>query len=105
MGSMGIIGDVFTVYDPPDQGVMGNVDRRVAIVNAGLVGAALLVEIPGIGEGAILVTGVYLGGDYAYHHWPWFHDACNTVGHAVATGAKTVWHGMKAGVHWATSWL
>lgn len=91
MGSAGIVGDAFTIADPPDQGMMGWVDRGAAGTNAGLVAANLLMNgLPGAGEVVMIGTGVYLGGDYAYHHWRWFHDTCNTVGHFVATAATTV---------------
>lgn len=88
MSSVGIIADAFTVYDPPDQGVMGWVDRGAGVVNAGLVAANLFMdEIPVVGQVVMIGTGIYLGGDYAYHHWRWFHDTCDTVGHFVATTA------------------
>ncbi|MGH3830813.1 MAG: hypothetical protein ACRDRS_10260 [Pseudonocardiaceae bacterium] len=104
MGFAGIVGDAFTIYDPPDQGVLGNVDRVVAVVNAGLIAANLILDvIPVVGEVVMIGTGFYLAGDYAYHHWPWFHDSCDTVGHTVARGAKTVWNGVKTGLHWITS--
>ncbi len=93
LGGTAILGDIATFIDPPDKGAMGNVDRGVAGVNAALVTANLATdEIPVVGEVTMIGTGVYLGGDYLYHHWPWFHDTCNTVGHAVASTAKAVWN-------------
>jgi predicted cobalt transporter CbtA len=90
MGYAGIVGDAFTIYDPPDKGVLGNVDRGVAFVNAGLVAANMFDEVPVVGQVIMVGTGVYLGGTYAYHHWRWFHDACDTIGH----GVSSAWHWM-----------
>ncbi len=88
MNVTGILGDVLTFKDPPDQGAMGNVDRGVAVVNGVLVIANMVLDdIPVVGEVVMIGTGLYLGGDYAYHHWPWFHDTCDTVGHSVAAAA------------------
>lgn len=117
IGVAGIVGDIGTIIDPPDKGVMGHVDQGVAGVNGALVAANLLTdEIPVVGEVTMIGTGLYLGGDYLYNHWGAFHDVCNTVGHGVATAATTVAHGVADGAkavghaassawHAATSWL
>lgn len=106
LGATAIVGDVATIIDPPDKGVMGNVDRGVAGVNAALVAANLATdEIPVVGEVTMIGTGVYLGGDYLYHHWPWFHDTCNTVGHAVASTASTVGHAVGSAAKAVWDWL
>ncbi|HEY1574866.1 MAG TPA: hypothetical protein VGG05_26290 [Pseudonocardiaceae bacterium] len=93
LGVTALVGDAGTLIHPEDSGVMGDVDRAAAGVNGALVIANLATdEIPVVGEVTMIATGVYLGGDYLYHHWPWFHDTANTVGHAVATAATTTAH-------------
>jgi hypothetical protein len=101
LGGSAIIGDVDTIFNPPDEGVMGNVDRGVAGVNAALTTA----EIPVAGQVVMIGTGVYLGGDYLYHHRPWFHDMCNTVGHAVASTATTVVDSVASAAKTVWNWL
>lgn len=106
LGGTAIVGDVATIYSPPDEGVMGNVDRGVAGVNAALVAANLFTdEIPVVGEVTMVATGVYLGGDYLYHHWPVFHDTCNTVGHTVAATATAVGHGVASAAKAVGDWF
>jgi uncharacterized protein YukE len=93
LGVTALVGDAGTLIHPEDSGVMGNVDRAAAGVNGALVIANLATdEIPVVGEVTMIGTGVYLGGDYLYHHWPWFHNTANTVGHAVASAATTTAH-------------
>lgn len=102
MGSdvLGMAGDVYTEIKPEDSGAMGWVDRGVAGVNFGLSGADLLglagvtAEVPVAGQVILIGTGLYLGGDYLYHHWKPFHDVVNDVGHATASAAKGIWHGI-----------
>jgi uncharacterized protein YukE len=72
------IGDAYTLVDPEDGGVMGDVDRTMA--GANLVG-----------------TGLYLGGDFLYHHWTPFHNFCNDAGHATVASAKDVGHAATSG--------
>lgn len=106
LGGTAIVGDIATIIDPPDKGAMGNVDRGVAGVNGVLVAANLFTdEIPVVGEVTMVATGVYLGGDYLYHHWPAFHDTCNTVGHAVGSTATTVGHGIASAAKTVGNWL
>lgn len=70
-------------------------DRAAAGVNGALVIANMATdEITVVGEVTMIGTGVYLGGDYLYQHWPWFHDTANTVGHAVASAATTTVHAL-----------
>lgn len=91
IGVTAVAGDVLTVLDPPDEGALGWVDRGAAGVNGALITANLLTdEIPVVGEVTIAVTGAYLAGNYLYHHWGAFHDACDTVGHATVDAAKWV---------------
>lgn len=109
--ALGIVGDGYTLWKPEDGGTMGNVDRGVAGVNMALSGADLLglagatAEVPVAGQVILIGTGVYLGGDYLYHHWTPFRNVCNDVGHAtiagadhvahaVSSGAKDIWHGI-----------
>jgi hypothetical protein len=102
MGSdvLGIAGDVYTEIKPEDSGAMSWVDRGVAGVNMGLSGADLLglagvtAEVPVAGQVILVGTGLYIGGDYLYHHWKPFHDVCNDVGHATVSVAKGIWHGI-----------
>jgi hypothetical protein len=89
MGGAAIIGDLSTMYDPPDTGVMGGVDRGMALANLGLVAVELLFDLPVIGQVALVATGLYLGGTYLYNNWPWFHNSCDVVGHAVADFVTT----------------
>jgi hypothetical protein len=93
---------------------MGNVDRGVAVANAGLVGADLagveladvsLLGVPGVGEAALIGTGVYLGGDYLYHHWKPFHDVCNDVGHGTVAAVDDVGHGVSSAAKAVGGWL
>lgn len=111
-----IVGDYFTLRKPEDDGAMGVVDRSMAGANAvaaGVDGSYLIAgmvvgstaEIPVAGEVVLVGTGIYLGGDYLYHHWTPFRNVVNDVGHAtvatadavghVATSAaKGAWHGI-----------
>jgi hypothetical protein len=102
-GAVGVIGDIGTFMAPEDHGAMATVDRGMAVANAAGFTASLVTAnaaadwIPGVGEGVAIGTGVYLAGDWAYHNWPWFHDACNAVGHVTVTVAKDVWDGISSG--------
>jgi uncharacterized protein YukE len=112
---LALAGDVYTEIRPEDTGAMAWVDRSVAGVNgvaagtdmaytiAAIAGSSL--EIPVAGEVILIGSGLYLGGDYLYHHWTPFRDVSNDVGHATvadadavghvaATGAKDLWHGI-----------
>jgi len=97
-GALGILGDANDILSPQDGGTMGWVDRGAATVNAGfltadLVGADLVMDaIPGVGEIAIAATGIYLAGDYLYHHWTPFHDVANDIGHATVLTADSIGH-------------
>jgi hypothetical protein len=98
LGVLGIVADAGTLITPQDSGAAGWVDRGAAAVNGGfltadLVGAdAVMDVIPGVGEVAIAATGVYLAGDFLYHHWTPFRDAVNASGHAIATAADATGH-------------
>jgi hypothetical protein len=105
-GVVGVAGDVITVIDPPQTGVMGNVDRGVAVVNGGLVGAdtvgaigalagidAISFSLPPVGVAVAVGTGLYLAGAYAYKHWAWFrNDFAKPIGHAAVDLVKGAGH-------------
>lgn len=96
----GIAADVLTVIDPPDKGVMGDVDRGAAGVNGALLAANMMTdEIPVAGEIVMAGTGLYLAGNFLYHHVKWFHDACDSVGHATVGAAKWVGHEVSGAYH------
>lgn len=89
----GLAGDALTIIDPEDKGAMGWVDRGAAGVNGALLAANMTMdEIPGVGEVVMAGTGAYLAGDYLYHHWQPFHDACDYVGGHVADFAVDTGH-------------
>lgn len=99
LNSLALVGDIYTMWSPEDKGAMGWVDRGAAGVNAGLAGwdtAALLLTpvdaVPVVGEVVMVGTGLFLGGDYLYHHWKPFKNVCDSTGHAVASAAKSTWH-------------
>jgi hypothetical protein len=101
LGGLGLAADVGTLITPQDSAAAGWVDRGAAAVNGGfltadLLGAEAVMDvIPGVGEVAIAATGVYLAGDFLYHHWTPFRDVANAAGHTIvkvadATGHATV---------------
>lgn len=102
LGVMAMVGDAYTIAKPEDSGVMGHVDQGAAVLNLGLTGADTGMAIAGLfgaeasmpvaGEVLMVGTGLFLGGDWAYHHIKPFHDFCNTVGHAAVSVAKHAWH-------------
>jgi hypothetical protein len=106
LGGLGVLADAGTVISPQDSGAMGWVDRSAAGVNGGLLIANMAMdEIPVAGEVVMIGTGLYLAGDFLYHHWTPFHNAANDVGHATVkavdwTGheAKSVWHSVSSTV-------
>lgn len=107
-GPIAITGDVLTMINPPQAGVMGNIDRVVAGGNAVLVGAdtlgaigtlasidAISFSLPPVGVALAVGTGLYLAGAYAYKHWAWFrNDFANPIGHAAVSTVKTIGHGL-----------
>jgi hypothetical protein len=102
LSGLGLLADVGTMVSPQDKGAMGWADRGVAGFNGALITANLVMdEIPGVGEVMLAASGVYLAGDFLYHHWAPFHDVANDVGHAtvkVADGlghtARSAWHSL-----------
>lgn len=100
LGVLGILGDATDLISPQNKGTLGWADRGVAATNAGfltadLIGADLVMDaIPGVGEVAIAVTGLYLAGDFLYQHCTPFRDAANDVGHATVAAVKDNEHAM-----------
>jgi hypothetical protein len=98
LGGLGLAADAGTLITPQDAGTVGWADRGAAVVNGGfltadLLGAdAVMTVIPGVGEVAIAVTGVYLAGDFWYHHWTPFRDAVNASGHIIVKVADATGH-------------
>jgi uncharacterized protein YukE len=129
MGVLSLVGDAGTIWKPLDSGVLGDVDRGAAIVNAaavttslvtstaagssfvaGLAGANALDEVPIVGEvvmAADIGTGLYLGGDYVVHHWGTISNAvsgaavhtADAVGHAAVSTVHAVGDAAGATVH------
>lgn len=95
----GVLADALTIISPEDKGAMGWVDRGAAGVNGALLVANMTMdEIPVVGEVVMIGTGVYLAGDYLYHHWTAFRNVCNTVGNATADAAKWTWNEAGKGI-------
>lgn len=93
IGVTAVVGDALTVIDPPDEGALGNVDRAAAGVNGTLIAATLAgAEIPVAGQVLLVGTGMYLAGNYLYHHWDGFKNVCDTVGHTTVEAGKWVGH-------------
>jgi hypothetical protein len=98
LGGLGLLADAGTLLTPQDAGAAGWVDRGAAAVNGGfltadLLGAEAVMDvIPGVGEIAIAVTGVYLAGDFLYHHWTPFRDVINAAGHMIVKVADSTGH-------------
>ena len=121
-GPIAITGDVLTMINPPQAGVMGNIDRVVAGGNAVLVGAdtlgaigtlasidAISFSLPPVGVALAVGTGLYLAGAYAYKHWAWFrNDFANPIGHATVDVVKGIGSGVSHELssigHGLTSW-
>jgi uncharacterized protein YukE len=103
---LGLIADAGTIISPQDKGAMGWVDRGAAGVNGGLLAANLMLdEIPVAGEVVMIGTGVYLAGDYLYHHWTPFRNVADDVGHGTVTVAKDVGHAASSGWHATTKFV
>jgi len=104
LSGLGLIADAGTILSPQDKGVMGWVDRGAAVFNGGLITADLAMEVfPGVGEVALAATGMYLAGDYLYHHWTPFHDVADDVGHATVKVTDEAGHVARSAWHSVTS--
>ena len=70
-----------------------------AAVDTGLIALnASLDWIPVAGEVVMIGTGVYLAGDFLYHHWKPFHDIANDIGHGTVKVVKAI--GSDVARHW-----
>jgi hypothetical protein len=104
LSGLGLVADAGTVVSPQDKGAMGWADRAVAVGNGGLITADLVMaELPGVGEVALAATGMYLAGDYLYHHWTPFRDVADEVGHATVKVGDGIGHGARSAWHSVTS--
>ena len=104
LGGLGLIADAGTLISPQDKGAMGTADRIVAGTNGVLIVLDMATdELPVVGEVALAATGMYLAGDYLYHHWTPFHDVANEVGHATVKVTDGLVHGAKSAWHSVTS--
>jgi hypothetical protein len=104
LSGLGLVADAGTVISPQDQGAMGVTDRIVAGTNGALITLDLAIGgLPVVGEAALAATGVYLAGDYLYHHWTPFHDVADDVGHATVTVADGIGHTARSAWHSLTS--
>ncbi len=100
LSGLGLVADAGTLISPQDAGGLGVADRIAAGTNGTLIVLNMtLDEIPVVGEVTLGATGIYLAGDYLYHHFTPFRDVANEVGHAtvkvtdrLAHGAKSAWH-------------
>jgi len=104
LGGLGLIADAGTVISPQDSGALGTADRLAAGTNGLLITLDLATgELPVVGQVALAATGMYLAGDYLYHHWTPFHDVADEVGHATVKVTDGLVHGAKSAWHSVTS--
>jgi hypothetical protein len=104
LSGLGLVADAGTVVSPQDKGALGWADRAVAVGNGGLITADLVMaEFPGIGEVALAATGMYLAGDFLYHHFTPFHDVADEVGHATVHVVDRADHVARSAWHSVTS--
>ena len=118
-GVLGIVGDVATIIDPGDVSSGEKTWLRVAaasnaagtvVVLAGdgtvtAVAGALGIDaavgwVPVAGQAVVIATGVFLAGDYLYHHWKPAKVVIDAVGHGVKVGFDATVHGVESGVTW-----
>ena len=104
LSGLGLIADAGTVISPQDKGTMGEADRIVAGTNGALITLDLAIGgLPVVGDVALAATGVYLAGDYLYHHWTPFHDVADEVGHATVKVTDEAGHVAGSAWHSVTS--
>jgi hypothetical protein len=104
LSGLGLVADAGTLISPQDKGAMGVADRTVAGVNGTLIVLNMTMdEIPVVGEVTLGPTGIYLAGDFLYHHFTPFHDVANEVGHATVKVTDGLVHGAKSAWHSVTS--
>ena len=104
LSGLGLVADAGTLISPQDKGAMGTADRIVAGTNGALIVLNMtLDEIPVVGEVTLAATGIYLAGDFLYHHFTPFHDVASEVGHATVKVTGGLVHGAKSAWHSVTS--
>ena len=104
LSGLGLIADAGTVISPQDKGTVGTADRIVAGTNGALITLDLAIGgLPVVGDVALAATGVYLAGDYLYHHWKPFHDVASEVGHATVKVTDQAGHVAGSAWHSVTS--
>lgn len=104
LGGLGLLADAGTVISPQDSGTLGNADRLVAGTNGLLITLDLATgELPVVGEITLAATGMYLAGDFLYHHFTPFHDVADEIGHATVKVTDGLVHGAKSAWHSVTS--
>jgi hypothetical protein len=70
-----------------------------AAVDTGLITLnASLDWVPVAGEVVMIGTGVYLAGDFLYHHWTPFRDVANAIGHGTVRVVEDIGSGVEHGV-------
>jgi hypothetical protein len=104
LSGLGLFADAGTIISPQDKGALGLADRGVAVVNGALITGDLVLDaLPGVGEVALAATGMYLAGDYLYHHWTPFRDVTDDVGHATVEVGDDIGHRARSAWHSVTS--
>lgn len=104
LSGLGLVADAGTLISPQDKGAMGVADRTIAGVNGTLIVLNMTMdEIPVVGEVTLAATGIYLAGDFLYHHFTPFHDVASEVGHATVKVTDGLVHGAKSAWHSVTS--
>jgi hypothetical protein len=104
LSGLGLVADAGTIISPQNQGALGWADRSVAVTNAGLITADMVLgPLPVVGEVALAATGMYLAGDFLYQHCTPFRDVANDVGHATVRAVDDVGHAADSAWHKVTS--
>lgn len=117
MGGLAVVGGIYTAISPPeyDKGTLRAADRlaggaavlggaAAVAVNAGVdfsaleVATASLSFVPGVGEVLGVGAGLYLAGDYIYHHTHQIAHAYDAARHAVAGAADNIGHAAAQGL-------
>ena len=124
-GAAGVIGGVYTTISPPsyDGGTQQGFDRAAGVAStvggatglaatAGVdfstiaIGGALTLEwVPVAGQVIAVGAGLYLAGDWAYHHTHQIAHTFDTARHAAAHYADDVGHAASRGLHDITGGL
>lgn len=107
---LGVASDVLTIINPGvENKTEGHVLQGAAALNMGgtamafapslatLAGINAVADwVPVAGQVIMIGTGLFLAGDWAYHHFAWFKNGCDAVGHAAKTAVTSTWHGIKS---------